>query len=147
MTGTFALEGVCGVYTEIQPGSYVFMDGEYSAIEQCTPAAVKTADATNVTIETSSPFKQSLFVVCTVVSDWDVHPGSADQPHSGWIVVDAGSKAIHPGSVDIQIAGNCVSELGAQLPRLTYRCGESTTTNNTLTFSPHNFDQKLVLDI
>ena len=125
----------------------MFMDGEYSAIEQCTPEAVKAADATNLMVETSSPFQQSLFVVCTVVSDWDVHPGSADEPHSGWIVVDAGSKAIHPGSVDVQIAGNCVSDLGAQLPRLTYRCGESTTTNSTFTCLSHNFDQKLVLVI
>ena len=49
-TGTFALEAASGVYTEIQAGSYVFMDADY-ARNQGAPR-----------------FRQSLFVLSTVMS-------------------------------------------------------------------------------
>lgn len=65
-TGTFALEAASGVYTEIQAGSYVFMDADYARNEEA-PA-----------------FRQSLFVVATVMSA--ARPGIA--------VVDAGHKAV-----------------------------------------------------
>lgn len=65
-TGTFQLEAASGVYTEIQAGSYAFMDADY-ARNQAPP-----------------PFRQSLFVLATVMSR--AIPGVA--------VVDAGHKAV-----------------------------------------------------
>ncbi|MCO6416823.1 DSD1 family PLP-dependent enzyme [Siccirubricoccus sp. KC 17139] len=65
-TGTFALEAASGVYTEIQAGSYTFMDADY-ARNQVPP-----------------PFRHSLFVLATVMSR--AIPGVA--------VVDAGHKAV-----------------------------------------------------
>ena len=65
-TGTFALEAASGVYTELQVGSYVFMDADYARNEQ------------------APPFAQSLFVLATVMS----------APRRDLAVVDAGLKAL-----------------------------------------------------
>jgi len=65
-TGTFALEAASGVYTEIQAGSYAFMDADY-ARNSAPP-----------------PFAQSLFVLATVMS----------RALAGIAVVDAGHKAL-----------------------------------------------------
>jgi 3-hydroxy-D-aspartate aldolase len=65
-TGTFALEAASGVYTELQVGSYVFMDADYARNEQ------------------APPFAQSLFVLTTVMS----------APRLDLAVVDAGLKAL-----------------------------------------------------
>ncbi len=65
-TGTFALEAASGVYTELQAGSYVFMDADYA---RNRPAP---------------PFQQSLFVLTTVMS----------VPRADIAVVDAGLKAL-----------------------------------------------------
>jgi D-serine deaminase-like pyridoxal phosphate-dependent protein len=64
-TGTFALEAASGVWTEIQAGSYCFMDADYARNEG------------------PPPFRQALFVLSEVMS---VQPGRA--------VLDAGHKAI-----------------------------------------------------
>jgi D-serine deaminase-like pyridoxal phosphate-dependent protein len=65
-TGTFALEAASGVYTELQCGSYCFMDADYA----------RNADGPG--------FTQSLFVLTTVMST--AVPGVA--------VADAGLKAL-----------------------------------------------------
>lgn len=65
-TGTFALEAASGVYTEIQAGSYAFMDGDYARNSE------------------APPFRHALFVLATVMSR--AIPGVA--------VVDAGHKAV-----------------------------------------------------
>jgi 3-hydroxy-D-aspartate aldolase len=70
-TGTFEIEAASGVYTEIQAGSYCFMDADYAA----------NLDADGKPI---SKFRHSLFVLATVMS--------AAQP--GVAVVDAGHKAV-----------------------------------------------------
>lgn len=67
-TGTWQLERDSGVYTEIQPGSYVFMDADY---------------ARNALAPDDHAFEQSLFVVAMVMSN-----AVADH-----VVVDAGLKA------------------------------------------------------
>jgi len=71
-TGTFPFEIESGVYNEIQPGSYVFMDADYNR---------------NQRDEGDSPrhprFEQSLFVLTTVMST----------PTADRAVVDAGLKA------------------------------------------------------
>lgn len=65
-TGTYALESMSGVYTEVQPGSYVLMDADYG---RNTPRP---------------DFRNSLFVYTQVMS-------STGRGHS---VVDAGLKAM-----------------------------------------------------
>ncbi len=69
-TGTYELEADSGVYTELQPGSYVFMDADYG----------RNLDADGRPV---SRFAQSLFVLATVMSR--TRPSRA--------VVDAGLKA------------------------------------------------------
>jgi D-serine deaminase-like pyridoxal phosphate-dependent protein len=70
-TGTSDIDLKEGVYTELQVGSYLFMDVEYSGIE--------------LQPNGESPFKPSLFVLSTVVSS---HPNKT--------IVDAGLKAFAP---------------------------------------------------
>ena len=67
-TGSHRIDATMGLFTEIQPGSYLFMDSCYSAISIS---------------ETDNPFAPSLFVAATVVS--------ANKP--GRVVVNAGWKA------------------------------------------------------
>ena len=67
-TGSFALELASGVYDELQPGSYIFMDADYNRNE----------------VDAAWPrFEQSLFVWTTVMS----------RPNVARAVVDAGLKA------------------------------------------------------
>jgi D-serine deaminase-like pyridoxal phosphate-dependent protein len=68
-TGTFDIDPASGVYTEIQPGSYPFMDREYVEIELAGKGA--------------APFVPSLFVQASVVS----------ASREGFAVVNAGYKS------------------------------------------------------
>lgn len=68
-TGTFWYERDSGVYTEIQPGSYVFMDRDY---------------ADNTQTDGDVLFEHSLFIHSTVMS----------VSHPGFVVVDAGLKSL-----------------------------------------------------
>jgi D-serine deaminase-like pyridoxal phosphate-dependent protein len=68
-TGTWQLERDSGVYTELQPGSYVFMDADY---------------ARNALAPDQHAFEQSLYVLATVMST----------PARERAVVDAGLKAL-----------------------------------------------------
>ena len=70
-TGTYPLEAASGLYTEIQPGSYVFMDADYN----------RNLDEDGKPIKV---FEQSLYVWATVMSH--ATPERA--------VVDAGLKAL-----------------------------------------------------
>jgi len=67
-TGTHAVDGRTGLFTELQPGSFIFMDSCYGSI---------------VTNENENPFQPSLFVAATVVSN--------NRP--GHVIVNAGWKA------------------------------------------------------
>jgi D-serine deaminase-like pyridoxal phosphate-dependent protein len=66
-TGTFLFEQASGVYNELQPGSYIFMDADYGRNSW----------------EGFPSFEQSLFILATVMS----------APAPGRAVVDAGLKA------------------------------------------------------
>lgn len=66
-TGTYAQDLLAGTHTELQPGSYLFMDGDYGANED------------------AGAFAQSMYVHTTVVS--------ADED-KGKRVLDAGAKAV-----------------------------------------------------
>jgi D-serine deaminase-like pyridoxal phosphate-dependent protein len=70
-TGTFQIESASDVYTEIQAGSYVFMDADYA----------RNLDEAGAPVST---FRHSLFVLATVMST----------PNRNIAVVDAGLKAL-----------------------------------------------------
>jgi D-serine deaminase-like pyridoxal phosphate-dependent protein len=70
-TGTFQIESNSGTYTEMQCGSYVFMDADYA----------RNLDADGNPVST---FRHALFVLATVMS----------APHTGLAVLDAGHKAV-----------------------------------------------------
>lgn len=70
-TGTFQLESTSGVYTEMQAGSYVFMDADYA----------RNLDETGAPVST---FRHALFVLASVMS----------QAQPGVAVLDAGLKAL-----------------------------------------------------
>src|SRR6476661_2445440 len=67
-TGSVEFDLASGVYTEIQPGSYVFMDGDYGRNEW----------------DAASRFEHSLFIASTVMS---VAPATR-------VVLDAGLKSM-----------------------------------------------------
>ena len=69
-TGTFRMEAESGLYTELQAGSYVFMDAEY-------------ADLSDQDGQPYREFEHSLFVLSTVMS----------VAGRDWVVVDAGLKS------------------------------------------------------
>lgn len=73
-SGSFVLEAGSGVFTEVQAGSYVFMDADYARIEG--PGGTRAL-----------PFRQSLFVLASVIS----------QPRAGFAVLDTGHKALPLG--------------------------------------------------
>ena len=70
-TGTFELEAASGVFTEIQAGSYVFMDADYG----------RNLDGSGAPVST---FRNALFVLATVMS----------RPQPQLAVLDAGHKAV-----------------------------------------------------
>jgi D-serine deaminase-like pyridoxal phosphate-dependent protein len=70
-TGTFDLEMTAGALTELQAGSYIFMDVDYA----------KNLDASGAPVRT---FRHALFVLSTVMS----------APVPGRAVLDAGAKAV-----------------------------------------------------
>jgi D-serine deaminase-like pyridoxal phosphate-dependent protein len=70
-TGTFQIEAASGVYTEMQAGSYVFMDADYARNLDDSGAPVST-------------FRHALFVLSSVMS----------QAQIGIAVLDAGHKAV-----------------------------------------------------
>ena len=81
-TGTYPFEAVSGVYHEIQPGSYIFMDVDY---------------ARNDWTESGIPrFEHSLFVWTTVMS----------RPSAERAIVDAGLKASSVDSGMPRVAAN-----------------------------------------
>ena len=70
-TGTFQIESHSGVYTEMQAGSYVFMDADYA----------RNLDEAGNPVST---FRHALFVLSTVMS----------QAQTGVAALDAGHKAV-----------------------------------------------------
>ncbi len=70
-TGTFDIESTSGVYTEMQAGSYVFMDADYA----------RNLDEAGAPVST---FRHALFVLSTVMS----------QAQQGVAALDAGHKAV-----------------------------------------------------
>jgi len=84
-TGTFDLDGGAGVYTELQAGSYVFMDRQYND--------VWTKDGQK------PPFETSLFVQTGVISANRARLATTDAGLKAF-AADAGAPAIASGAPD-----------------------------------------------
>ena len=69
-TGTSAFDFSAGIFTELQVGSYIFMDADYGRLREMQGTAL--------------PYERSLFVMATVVS----------VNRAGQVTVDAGTKAL-----------------------------------------------------
>ena len=88
-TGSFLLEAASGLYNEIQPGSYVFMDADYQRNQTAEPVEATGASqqiqhaAQHDALPTTAAFENSLFVWAGVMS----------RPTLDRAVVDAGLKA------------------------------------------------------
>ncbi|MEM8792194.1 MAG: DSD1 family PLP-dependent enzyme [Pseudomonadota bacterium] len=95
-TGTFKMEGTSGLYTEIQPGSYLFMDADYGRN--------KGEDG-----QPYAPFANSLFVLATIMSK--TLPGQAvsDAGHKSY-ALDSGMPLVH-GGPDLEVV-SCSDEHG-----------------------------------
>jgi len=79
-TGTLLYESESEVFTEVQPGSFMFMDADYNLNQWPGPVP---------------PFRSSLHVLSQVVSRT---PPPRSRDNGGRAVLDAGSKAIDYGS-------------------------------------------------
>jgi len=117
-SGTFMLEVEAGVWDEIQPGSYIFMDWDYAKNEWAPPLP---------------RFEHSLFVLATVMSrpapelaivDAGLKASSTDSgmpavwerpglayvrasDEHGWVEIDAGAAAPKLGDKLLLVPGHC----------------------------------------
>ena len=82
-TGTFEIESQSGIYTEMQAGSYVFMDADYA----------RNLDEAGAPVST---FRHALFVLSSVMS----------QAQTGVAVLDAGHKAVAVDSAACRPSGS-----------------------------------------
>jgi len=76
-TGTYLLEAETGTFTEVQPGSYIFMDVDYG----------KNLDEKGDLV---SEFKNSLFILSTIISD-NFSKRTPDRKDA-WYISDCGMK-------------------------------------------------------
>jgi 3-hydroxy-D-aspartate aldolase len=75
-TGTFEIESNSGIYTEMQAGSYIFMDADYARNLDEAGAPVRT-------------FQHALFVLSSVMSQAQVGVAALDAGHKA-VAVDSG---------------------------------------------------------
>jgi D-serine deaminase-like pyridoxal phosphate-dependent protein len=119
-TGTFAADAAQGVLTEVQPGSYAFMDREYREALGADP---------------DGAFEQSLVIATTVIS--------ANQPK--WVTVDGGLKAFStdgppPAPVDPALAGATYRFYGDEHGMLTRPDGVDLRRGMRIDFAPGHID-------
>ncbi|MEM1275991.1 MAG: DSD1 family PLP-dependent enzyme, partial [Pseudomonadota bacterium] len=95
-TGPFEMEGTSGLYTEIQPGSYIFMDADYgrNRAEDGTPFGA---------------FRNSLFVLATIMSKTQPGQAVSDAGHKSY-ALDSGMPIIR-GRPDLEMV-SCSDEHG-----------------------------------
>jgi D-serine deaminase-like pyridoxal phosphate-dependent protein len=111
-TGTYPLEMASGLWTEIQPGSYVLMDADYALNDE------------------PPPFRQAISVLARVITT-----------HRDRVVVDAGHKAIAVDSGDpTPPAGLLVFELSDEHTILLVDEGESPAYGSTVQLIPGHCD-------
>jgi len=119
-TGTFEADAEQGVLTEVQPGSYAFMDREYRDALAGDP---------------DGAFEQSLVIATTVIS--------ANQPK--WVTVDGGLKAFStdgptPTPVDPALSGATYRFYGDEHGMLTRPEGVELGRGMRIDFAPGHID-------
>ena len=122
-TGSFAADAAQGILTELQPGSYPFMDREYrDALKEDPDGA----------------FEQALTIAATVIS----------ANHPKWVTVDAGLKAFAtdgplPVAVTPKFAGSAYRFFGDEHGRLMRPDGQATERGERIDFVPPHIDPTL----
>jgi len=122
-TGTFEADAAQGVLTEVQPGSYPFMDREYRDALKDDP---------------DGAFEQALTIAATVIS----------ANHPKWVTVDAGLKAFAtdgplPMAVTPKWAGSDYRFFGDEHGRLMRPLGETVARGERVEFVPPHVDPTL----
>lgn len=95
-TGSFEFEGTSGLYTELQCGSYVFMDADYGRNRDRDGKAY-------------APFRNSLFVLATIMSKTRAGQAVSDAGHKSYSL-DSGMPLV-AGEGDLEMI-NCSDEHG-----------------------------------
>jgi D-serine deaminase-like pyridoxal phosphate-dependent protein len=122
-TGSFAADAAQGVLTEVQPGSFAFMDREYrDALKEDPDGA----------------FEQALVIASTVIS----------ANHPQWVTVDAGLKAFAtdgpmPVAVTPKFAGSDYRFFGDEHGRLVRPAGDPVARGERVDFVPPHVDPTL----
>jgi D-serine deaminase-like pyridoxal phosphate-dependent protein len=122
-TGTFEADAAQGVLTEVQPGSYPFMDREYRDALKDDP---------------DGAFEQALTIAATVIS----------ANHPKWVTVDAGLKAFAtdgplPMAVTPKWAASDYRFFGDEHGRLMRPDGEAVARGERVEFVPPHVDPTL----
>ena len=122
-TGSFAADAAQGVLTEVQPGSYAFMDREYRDALQDDP---------------DGAFEQALVIAATVIS----------ANHPQWVTVDAGLKAFAtdgplPQALTPKFAASAYRFFGDEHGMLMRPPGEPVARGDRIEFAPPHVDPTL----
>ncbi|HEX4740440.1 MAG TPA: alanine racemase [Caulobacteraceae bacterium] len=122
-TGSFAADAAQGVLTEVQPGSYAFMDRDYRDALKADP---------------DGAFEQALTIASTVIS--------ANRPQ--WVTVDAGLKAFAtdgplPVAITPKFADSAYRFFGDEHGRLMRPEGQETVRGERVDFVPPHIDPTL----
>ena len=122
-TGTFAADAAQGVYNELQPGSFAFMDREYRDALQADP---------------DGAFEQSLTIAATVIS----------ANHPKWVTVDAGLKAFStdgpkPQPLTPKVASSAFHFFGDEHGLLMRPDVQPLARGERITFAPGHIDPTL----
>jgi D-serine deaminase-like pyridoxal phosphate-dependent protein len=122
-TGSFAADAAQGVLTEVQPGSFAFMDREYRDALKADP---------------DGAFEQALTIAATLIS----------ANHPQWVTVDAGLKAFAtdgplPVAVTPKFAASPYRFFGDEHGRLMRPEGQTVARGERVDFVPPHVDPTL----
>ena len=122
-TGSFAADAAQGVLTEVQPGSYPFMDRDYREALQGDP---------------DGAFEQSLMITTTVIT----------ANHPDWVTVDGGLKAFStdgplPVALTPKFADCAYRYFGDEHGRLARPEGQPVARGERIYFAPGHIDPTL----
>ncbi|MDB5436796.1 MAG: threonine aldolase family protein [Phenylobacterium sp.] len=122
-TGTFEADAAQGVLTEVQPGSFAFMDREYRDALKADP---------------DGAFEQALAIAATVIS----------ANHPKWVTVDAGLKAFAtdgpaPVALTPKFEGSTYRFFGDEHGLLMRPEGQATERGERVDFVPPHIDPTL----
>ena len=122
-TGSFSADAAQGVMTEVQPGSFAFMDRDYREA---------------LTSDSDGAFEQSLTIATTVITD----------NHPKWVTVDGGLKAFStdgptPEPLTPKVALSKFQFFGDEHGLLMRPDGQSLVRGERIVFAPGHIDPTL----